>query len=240
MRARIGRRAGPAAIGLVAVMAAACAPRPEATPPPPAMSVTPTQLPPPSPLPDPLPEVIATVDGRPIPLGHARIIVDQSSQGRTLGPDEKAIAYRRAMEQLIVRDLLYQEAMRRNIRPDAEAVERVRQQVRSEHKDEKAWRAFLASQGLDPQTFLGELRVRNVVETIIKQETEKVPEVVPEAEARGYYGANPHLFESGGRPLPFEDVRQRITFQLVTFKRQEALNTLLTRLRSAARVEIFI
>jgi hypothetical protein len=44
----------------------------------------------------------------------------------------------------------------------------------------------------------------------------------------------------GGWPLPFEDVRDRITFQLVTFKRQEALNALLTRLRSAARVEIFL
>ena len=85
-----------------------------------------------------------------------------------------------------------------------------------------------------------ELRVRNVVETMIRQETEKVPAVIPEAEARAYYGANPNIFESGGRPLPFEDVRERITFQLVTFKRQEALNTLLTRLRSAATIETFL
>ena len=230
-----------AALALLVAMAGACAPRPDAaSPPPPAMSVTPVSPPAPRPLPDPLPEVIATVNGRPIPLHHARIIAEQSFQGGTPTPDQRAWAYRRAMEQLIARELLYQEARQRKIAADPGAVERVRQKVRSEHKDEKAWNAFLAAQGLDPKSFVDELRVRNVVETMIKQETEKIPAVVPDAEARAYYAANPNVFESGGRPLPFEDVRERITFQLVTFKRQEALNTLLTRLRSAARLEIFI
>jgi hypothetical protein len=229
-----------AALGLLAAITGACTPRPDAASPLPPMNVEPVTLPSPSPLPDPLPEVIATVNGRPIPLLHARIIVDQSFQGRTPTPDQKAVAYRRAMEQLITRELLYREATDRKIQPDAGAVERVRQQVRSEHKDETAWKAFLAAQGLDPRSFADELRVRNVVETMIRQETEKVPAVIPEAEARAYYAGNPNLFETGGRPLPFEDVRDRITFQLVTFKRQESLNTLLTRLRSAAKVEIFL
>lgn len=240
MRARTGSSTALAAWGLFAAMTGACTSRPDGASPPPPMSVAPVTPPSPSPLPDPLPDVIATVNGRPVPLRHARIIVDQTLQGRTPTPDQKASAYRRAMEQLIARELLYQEAMQRKIQPDAGAVERVRQQVRSEHKDEKAWKAFLATQGMDPRSFVDELRVRNVVETMIRQEAEKVPAVIPDAEARAYYAGNPNLFESGGRPLPFEDVRDRITFQLVTFKRQEALNTLLTRLRSAGRVEIFI
>jgi hypothetical protein len=119
-------------------------------------------------------------------------------------------------------------------------VERVRQQVRSQYKTEKEWREFLAGQGLDAKTFVEELRVRNMVETLVRTETEKVPAVIPEEEARAYYATNPHLFETAGRPLPFENVRERITAQLVTFKRSEALNGLLTRLRSAARVETFI
>lgn len=204
------------------------------------MSVAPTTPPSPSPLPDPLPEVIATVNGRPIPLRHARIIAEQALKDVTPGPGQTAGAYRRAMEQLIARELLYQEAQLRKIKPDEGAVERLRQKVRSEHKDEKAWRAFLAGQGMDPQSFVDELRVRNTVERLIQAEAEKVPGEVPEAEARAYYAANPNLFESAGRPLPFEDVRERITFQIVTFKRQEALNALLTRLRSAARVETFL
>jgi hypothetical protein len=233
-------RHSTAALGLLVAMAGACTPRPDAASPPPAMSVTPVTPPSPSPLPDPLPEVIATVNERPIPLRHARIIAEQSFEGRTPTPSQRAWAYRRAMEQLIARELLYQEALQRKIRPDAAAVERVRKKVRSEHKDEKAWEAFLSAQGMDPRSFVDELRVRNVVETMMRQETEKVPSVIADAEARAYYAANPNVFESGGRPLPFEDVRDRITFQLVTFKRQEALNALLTRLRSAARVETFL
>jgi hypothetical protein len=233
-------RHSTAALGLLVAMAGACTPRPDAASPAPATTLTPVSAPSPKPLPDPLPEVIATVNGRAIPLRHARIIAEQSFEGRTPTPDQRAWAYRRAMEQLIARELLYQEALQRKIVVDPGAVERVRQKVRSEHKDEKAWKEFLAAQGLDPKSFVDELRVRNVVETMMKQETERVPAVIPEAEARAYYAANPNVFESGGRPLPFEDVRERITFQLVTFKRQEALNALLTRLRSAARVETFL
>jgi SurA-like protein len=229
-----------AALGLLAATTGGCTPRPQAASPPPPMSVTPVTPPSPSPLPDPLPEVIATVNGRPVPLRHARIIVDQSFHGQALTPDQRASAYRRAMEQLIARELLHQEALQRKIQPDAGAVERLRQAVRSEYKDEKAWKAFLATQGLDPKSFVDELRVRNLVETVIRQEAEKIPAVIPEAEGRAYYAGNPNLFESAGRPLPFEDVRDRITSQLVTFKRQEALNALLTRLRSAAKVEILI
>ncbi len=229
-----------AALGLLAATSGACTSRPDAASPPPPMSVTPTAAPSPSPLPDPLPDVIASVNGRAVPLFHARIIVDQQLKGRTPSADERASAYRRALAQLVTRELLYQEAIRRGIQPDAGAVERVRQQVRSEHKDEAAWKAFLDAQGLDPKSFVDELKVRNMVEAIVRQETEKVPAAIPEAEARAYYAGNPHLFESAGRPLPFEDVRERITFQLVTFKRQEALNALLTRLRSAAAIQIFI
>jgi hypothetical protein len=204
------------------------------------MSVTPITAPSPSPLPDPLPEVLATVDGRPVPLRSARIIAQQSFAGRTPSDAERATAYRLALEQLIARELLYQEAVRRKIAPDAGAVQRLREQVRSEHKTGKAWKEFLSVQGLDEKSLVEELRVRSMVETVLRQETLKVPDVVSDDEARAYYSANPNIFESAGRPVPFESVRDRITTQLVTFKRSEALNTLLTRLRASSKIETFI
>jgi hypothetical protein len=173
-------------------------------------------------------------------LRHARIIVQQSLQGRTPSDAERARAYRRAVEQLITRELLYQEAVARKIEPDPAAVEKLHVAVRREYKDEKAYRDFLSTQGLDAATFIDELRKRTMVEVLLKQEAEHVPATIPEEEARAYYAANPNIFESAGRPLPFENVRERITSQLVTFKRSEALNSLLVRLRSAAKVEIFI
>ncbi len=227
------------ALALLAVTGGACKRRPDAASPPP-MSITPITPASPSPLPDPLPEVAATVNGRPIPLRHVRIIADESFKGMMPTPSQEAGEYRRAMEQLIARELLYQEALGRKIAPDAGAVERLRRQVRSEYKSAKAWKAFLATQGLDDKSFVEELRVRNMTETMVRKEAESIPADVPEEEARRYYESNPNLFESAGRPLPFEDVRERITSQIVTFKRQEGLNTLLTRLRSAARIETFI
>jgi len=197
-------------------------------------------LPSPVTLPETLPEVLATVNGTPIPLRHARIIVDTAFGTRAPSAAERALEYHRALEQLIVRELLRQEAVARKIEPDAAAVERIRQQVRSEHKTEASYREFLAGKALDEKSFREELRIRNVVEKVVKAETEKVPPTIPEPEARQYYLNNGNLFESAGRPLPFEEVRERIQQQVVTFKRQEALNALLVRLRTAARIEKFI
>jgi hypothetical protein len=225
-------------LAALAAFSGACQRTPDA--PPPAMSVMPTAAPEPSPLPDPLPEVLATSDGRPVPLRSARIIVQQTLAGRVPTDRERAIAYRRALDQLIVRELLYQEATRLGIEPDAAAVEQLRRAVRTEYKTEKEWKQFLESQGLDARSFVEELRVRSRVVFLLKREAEKVPAVIPEEEARAYYAANPNIFESAGRPLPFENVRERITHQLVTFKRSEALNGLMVRLRSAARIETFI
>ena len=180
------------------------------------------------------------MNGTAIPLRSARIIVDQTFKDLSPTPAQRAAEYRRALEQLVVRELLRQEAEARKIVADAGAVDRLHRQLRSEYKSPAAFKAFLDTQGLDERTVRDELRTRIAVETVIKQETQKVPATVPEPEARAYYAANPWLFESAGRPLPFEEVRERITEQIVTFKRQEALNALLVRLRAAGRVEKFI
>jgi hypothetical protein len=187
-----------------------------------------------------LPEVVARVNGIAIPLRHARIIVDQTFKDQAPTPAQKAAEYRRAVEQLIVREMLRQEAAARKIVADEGAVSRLQQQLRSEHPDAAAFQSFLRAQGLDEKGLREELRTRATVEALIQQEAQKVPATIPEAEAREYYAANRTLFESAGRPLPFEEVRERITQQVVTFKRQEALNALLTRLHAAGRVEKFI
>jgi hypothetical protein len=184
--------------------------------------------------------VIAKVNGVEIPLRSARIIVDQALRDQTPTPGQRALEYHRAMEQLIARELLRQEAGTRKIAADPAAVERVRKQVRSEHPDEASYAKFLAAMGLDEKSFREELGVRNVVEKVVKQEADNVPSTIPEEQAREYYTANRALFETDGRPLPFEDVRGRIQEQVAMIRRQEALNALLVRLRSAARIEKFL
>jgi hypothetical protein len=231
--------AGRAAALLALCAALACSREPRT----PAASPSPAAaMPKASPLtvPDPLPEVIAKVNGTPIPLRSARIIVDEALKGLTPTPPQRALEYHRAMERLIARELLRQEAAARGLAPDPAAVERVRKQIRSQHPDDAAYLAFLARMGLDEKAFAEELGVRNVVEKIVKQEAEKVPSAIPEEQAREYYAANRAQFETGGRPLPFEDVRGRIQEEVAIIRRQEALNALLARLRSEARIEKFL
>ena len=219
--------------------ALACSPEPQRTSPSPSPAAA-TPKASPLTIPDPLPEVIAKVNGAPIPLRSARIIVDQALAGIQPTPAQRALEYHRAMEQLIIRELLRQEAAAQKIAPDPAAVERIRKQIRSEHEDDASYAKFLASMGLDEKSFKDELAVRNVVEKVVKKETEKVPSTIPEEQARDYYSANRAQFETNGRPLPFEDVRGRIQEQVAIIRRQEALNGLLVRLRSQARIEKFL
>lgn len=297
------------------------------------------------PLPEPLPDVIARVNGQPVPLRHARIIAERALAGQPPSAERRAAVYRDAMERLIARELLLQEALSRGVAPEQAAVDRAYDQVRVQYKDEKEWATFLAGEGLDPQSFRSELRVRHTVEALLKQEAERSPATVTDEEAQAFYKANPAQFDSGDqvrashillrvpagadavakfavrskmedalkrvragadfaklahelsqdpqsgprggelsvfgrgqmvapfeaaafslkpgqvspvvetpygyhiikvherippRRPPFEEVKQSLKQQLATFKRQEALNRLLTGLRSKAKIETFL
>ncbi|HET7745792.1 MAG TPA: SurA N-terminal domain-containing protein, partial [Vicinamibacteria bacterium] len=192
-----------------------------------------------SPLPEPLPPVVARVNGRPIPLGYTRIVADEELKGRNPTPAEKAMVYRRAVDTLVVRELMLQEAQRRGVTADPGKVQRMYDAVRSEHPSEDAWKEFLAEKGLDPKAFKDELVVRHTVEALIQKVTGEV-QSVPEAEVRAYFEANRANFGVAGKAPTFEQARGQAQRQMLVFKRQEALNALLTRLRGEAKVEVLI
>jgi peptidyl-prolyl cis-trans isomerase C len=144
-----------------------------------------------------MPDVIATVNGRPIPLRHAVLIAERLMGQGPATPEVKANAYRAAMEQLIARELLFQEAVARRIAPDDRAVERAHDQIRGRYKTEEEWQNFLKLQGLDPQGFKTELRTRHTVEAMLKSEAARVPADVPESEIKAFYEANPSQFQVG-------------------------------------------
>lgn len=238
------RHSAKTAKGVLAAAAlfAACrgaAPAPSPSPSAPPVAASPLAVPAVSPLPEPLPPVVARVNGRPIPLGYARIVADEDLAGTKATPAEKALAYRRAVEKLVVRELILQEARRRKVAPDAGKVRRAYDAMRSEYPSEDTWREFLSEKGLDPQTFEDELVVRHTVEALIQRVTEEVRSV-PEAEVRAYYEANKASFVKDGRPATWEEARGAAQKQMLVFKRQEALNALLTRLRAEAKVEVLI
>jgi hypothetical protein len=151
------------------------------------------------PLPQPLPDVAARVNGHDIPVRTVSSIVEPALQAGRLPHDRRPAAYREALDQLVMRELVMQEAQARKIAPDESTVERDYRQTRSQFKSDKEWKSFLAGSGFDEKSFRGELRTRNIVDACVRQEAEKLPAVVSDAEAKTFYDQNPKLFDSGER-----------------------------------------
>jgi peptidyl-prolyl cis-trans isomerase C len=151
-----------------------------------------------TPLPNPLPNVSARVNGREIPLAYVEIIAQRILTSRDKEKD-RPFAYRQATQQLIVRELLLEEAVARKVKADDGKVEQAYNEARIPYKDEDAWKVFLANQGLTVEAFKAEIRTQLTVEALLDQEASHAPSDVSDQEAQAFYQANPSLFESGER-----------------------------------------
>jgi peptidyl-prolyl cis-trans isomerase C len=156
---------------------------------------TPSPTPDPDrPLPDTLPAIAARVNGQPIPIAGVHKMARKPANSHGKIP----LAYRQALEELINRELLFQEALARRLSADDAAVQREYDEARVGHPNDAEWAAFLKGQFLDPQAYRAELRARYTIQALVRQEAEKVPPVSDE-EARQYYDANPEAFDTGER-----------------------------------------
>jgi peptidyl-prolyl cis-trans isomerase C len=111
-------------------------------------------------------------------------------------PDrEKArpTAMRAAMERYITRELMYQEAEARGLRPDDAAVEQAYNQARLRHPRDDDWAETLQAQGFDPMTFRTELRIQATLALLGEEEARTVPPVTEE-DAQAYYDAHREEF----------------------------------------------
>jgi peptidyl-prolyl cis-trans isomerase C len=176
------------------------------TPPPPKAAASPSPSPgepPPidrhTPLPNPLPRVAARVNGQPVPSSNVKFVaqLDLYPVG-SLPPEEKPFAYRRALRQFIVRELLFQEAMARNLAADERAIEQAYNEARVKYKDDKDWEAHLSGQGMDPQNFRTELRIDHTVRALLQAEAQQIPQPTDE-DAKAFFDTHPLVFKSGER-----------------------------------------
>jgi peptidyl-prolyl cis-trans isomerase C len=151
------------------------------------------------PLPQPMPDVASRVNGHAIPTRTVSALVEPAMQAGNIPPDRRPAAYRQTLDQLVMRELITQEAQARKIAPDEALVERDFKQARDQFKSEQDWARFLSSSGFDPASFRTELRTRNLVDAVVKQEAAKLPPVVSDADAKAFYDQNPTLFNAGER-----------------------------------------
>lgn len=168
-----------------------------------APAASPGPLPPPvdavTPLPEPLPQVAAKVNGQLVPLGNVEIIATRLLSEAGDQPKDRPFAYRRALQQLIVRELLFQEALARKLKADDAKVEAAYNEARVPYPDDRAWVSFLAQQGIDADTFRREIRAQQTVAALLDAEGALAGAQATERETRAYYDAHPERFDTGER-----------------------------------------
>jgi peptidyl-prolyl cis-trans isomerase C len=184
-----------------------------------------------APLPDPLPEIAARVNGQPIFLRSVRLVAGLRMSGDA-SEEPRPVVYRKALNSLITRELLLQEALVRKVEPDTDGIERAYDEARVPYKDDESWKVFLAQQEMDPQSFRQELRIQHTVQALMTREAAGLPPV-SDQEARSFYESRPELFETGER-LRASHIQIRAPEGLTTSDRarlREKADALLVRLR---------
>ncbi len=148
-----------------------------------------------TPLPDPLPAIAARVNGQPIPVAFVSVLADGILKGGDRIRD-RTYAYREALQQLIDRELLVEEALARGLSAADDRVLQVYNESRLRYKDEDDWATYLANEGLTRDALRAQIRAQLTAQALVDQETAGVPSKVSDAEARTFYEANPARFES--------------------------------------------
>jgi parvulin-like peptidyl-prolyl isomerase len=183
-----------AALVTLGILVLACSGKPKdvGTP---ASAASPSPTPDPNrPLPETLPAIAAKVNGNPIPIAGVHKLAKKAASAHGKIP----LAYRQALEELIDRELLFEEALARNLSADDAAVQKAYDEARVGHPKDAEWAEFLKNEFLDPPTFRAELRARFTIEALLRQEAAKLP-AVSDDEVRRFYDANPEAFDTGER-----------------------------------------
>lgn len=152
--------------------------------------------------------VVFRVNGEPVRMAEVNLAAQNLAnqlqmQGQQVDQEQVSQA---ALRQVIDTELLAQEAERRGIEADREAVEQVMQRFREQHGSAEALAAELESSGLDPEWLEEIVTESQVVQSLIDELRGTV--AVSNEEVGQFYADNPDLFESP------EQVRARhILFQ---------------------------
>jgi len=183
-----------------ALALAGCAPGPEDTPAPEQEALGEDGLPivdGETPLPDPLPAVAARVDGQDVPTRNVVLLAEGRLTSGQIRLNRRVYAYRQALQEIIARELLFQDATRRGIEADSRALQNAYDQARSGHREDADWEQFLTGQGIDEEGFRKELRIQQTINALVAQLLQGHDFDISDDEARDFYDSNPQMFQTG-------------------------------------------
>ena len=197
------------------------------------------------PLPSPLPAIAGRVNGQDIPIRNVAIMVEESIELGKVDEERRNALYRDALDQLIRREVLLQEATARNVKADDLEVQRTYDRMRGQLRDEAAWINFLKSRSLDDNALRTEIRIRHTVQALLTAESAQHTATVTDAEVQALYDATdasqfqPRGASPGPKP-PLEAVQEALRQELVRRKHAEASEKFVQSLLARAKVEKYL
>jgi peptidyl-prolyl cis-trans isomerase C len=165
--------------------------------------------------------IVARVNGTDLTMSDLENEVDriipQMTFHRDLAADKRSKFYPKALEELIIRELQYQEAVAKGIKPDKDQVNAQMEQIRKRFKTKKEFRNYLENKGINEDKLRKRL-TRDVIIMSIFKEKVIIPSQISEAELKDYFEKNGQRFKQP------ETVRLRVISTSDEKKAQGALD----------------
>lgn len=189
--------------------------------------------------------VAGRVNGQDIPLRNVAIMVEESIELGRVSESRRNALYRDALEQLIRRELLLQEALARGVKADDLEVQRAYDRLRGHYKDEQAWREFLKSRSLDDQLLRTEIRIRQTAQALLQAEAAQRVVTASDEEIRALYDATDasQFQPPGASPAPkppLTEMKEVLRQEVVRRKHAEASERYVESLAARAKIERFL
>lgn len=149
-------------------------------------------------------KTVARVNGREIGKRLLRMVLVQAHEqyaktGRPLTADVERQIEREAIDQLIGRELLYEESIRRNCHADDSEVERQIEELADQAGGMLSLTLMLARRGMRIEEVRDGIRRDLAIDAVVDLELGPNGTVVPEEEAREFFEAHRAAFKTGDR-----------------------------------------
>jgi peptidyl-prolyl cis-trans isomerase C len=142
--------------------------------------------------------IVARVNSSDLTMANLETEVDrlipQMTYHKDIAPEKRKSFYPKALEELIVRELQYQDAMAKGIKPDKDKIDAQMEQVRKRFKSKKDFKKYLERKGTDEEQ-LKQRITRDILIQTVYNETITKPSQFTEAELREYFEKNTRRFK---------------------------------------------